>query len=93
MYMNVTAEYAKGSSGGPVFNNRGDVVGLVSKTVSITYHQLPLTVEEETQNIRKMKKGEKPATHRGKPLFLGLHHQMTLKNTSPSRSILKLIEN
>jgi len=33
--MNITADYAVGSSGGPVFNNRGDVVGLVSSTTSI----------------------------------------------------------
>ncbi len=33
--MNITADYAVGSSGGAIFNDRGDVVGLVSSTTSI----------------------------------------------------------
>lgn len=35
VWMNVTADYAKGSSGGPVFNDAGEVVGMVSSTHSI----------------------------------------------------------
>jgi S1-C subfamily serine protease len=34
-WMTVTADYAKGSSGGPVFNETGEVVGMVSSTNSI----------------------------------------------------------
>lgn len=34
-WMTVTADYAKGSSGGPVFNQSGEVVGMVSYTHSI----------------------------------------------------------
>jgi serine protease Do len=34
-WMSVTADYAKGSSGGPVFNAAGEVVGMVSTTSSI----------------------------------------------------------
>ena len=35
--MAITADYAKGSSGGPVLNTRGEVVGMVSSTNSIYY--------------------------------------------------------
>ena len=35
VWMAVTADYAKGSSGRPVFNRAGEVVGMVSKTNSI----------------------------------------------------------
>ena len=34
-WMAVTADYAKGSSGGPIFNAAGEVVGMVSNTSSI----------------------------------------------------------
>lgn len=34
-WMNVTADYAVGSSGGPVFNDRGEVVAMISNTQSI----------------------------------------------------------
>ena len=33
--MNVTAEFADGSSGGPLFNSRGEVTGLVSATTNL----------------------------------------------------------
>ena len=35
--MSITADYAKGSSGGPVLNPAGEVVGMVSSTQSIYY--------------------------------------------------------
>ena len=37
VWMSITADYAKGSSGGPVVNRRGKVVGMVSSTQSIYY--------------------------------------------------------
>jgi len=36
-WMSVTADFAKGSSGGPVLNAEGAVVGMVSSTQSISY--------------------------------------------------------
>jgi S1-C subfamily serine protease len=36
-WMSVTADYAKGSSGGPVVNDAGQVVGIVANTQSIYY--------------------------------------------------------
>ena len=37
--MAITAEFAKGSSGGPVFDEKGNVIGLAASTVSIYYHE------------------------------------------------------
>lgn len=37
VWMSITADYAKGSSGGPVLNARNEVVGMVSSTRSIYY--------------------------------------------------------
>ena len=37
--MSITADYAKGSSGGPVFNTAGEVVGMVVSTNSIYYNK------------------------------------------------------
>jgi S1-C subfamily serine protease len=37
VWMNITADYAKGSSGGPVIDEAGKVVGMVSSTQSIYY--------------------------------------------------------
>ena len=36
-WMSVTADYAKGSSGGPVVNDAGEVVGIVANTQTIHY--------------------------------------------------------
>ena len=90
--MNVTADYAKGSSGGPIFNDRGDVIGLVANTVSIPYKHVPLHVDEESDALELAGKGKKTHMMSGKPLTIGTNHQMTLKNTVPSRAILDLIE-
>jgi V8-like Glu-specific endopeptidase len=83
-FMNITADYAKGSSGGPLFNNRGDLIGLVSSTTSLSanFKTLPQSEEQRKTNTKKNKKST----------MIKQDHQMTLKNCVPSRAILKLIE-
>ena len=89
--MSVTADFAKGSSGGPLFNDRGDIVGLVQKTRSIEYNPIPLSTESGTGALKIRGKGDKPLERGGRKIRLGQNHQMTFKITVPSRSILKLI--
>jgi S1-C subfamily serine protease len=90
--MNVTADYAKGSSGGGIFNHQGNLVGMVSNTVSITYNNLPLGVDEKDKALEIAENGIKPAIVDGKPLFIGMNHQMTIKNSVASRTILDLFK-
>ncbi len=37
--MELCADYAGGSSGGPIFDNKGNIIGLVSLTRSLYYNQ------------------------------------------------------
>lgn len=39
VWMQITADYAKGSSGGPILDRNGNVVGLVSSTNSVYYDE------------------------------------------------------
>jgi len=48
--MAVTAEYAKGSSGAPILNQNGSVVGMVSSTKSI-YYTVDKGVEKDFQMV------------------------------------------
>ncbi len=53
----ITAEFAKGSSGSPIFNGRGEVVGIVSSTQSIYYTQ----TGEEQKNLQMVFRNCVPA--------------------------------
>lgn len=50
--MQITADYARGSSGSGVFNEAGSLTGLVSATTSIYYHQS----KEEHDNLQMVVK-------------------------------------
>lgn len=39
--MEITADYAKGSSGGPILDNKGNLIGIVSTTRSVYYEEKP----------------------------------------------------
>ncbi len=90
--MQITADYAKGSSGGPIFNDRGDIVGLVSNTVSIPYRQLPVAIDPESKSLEAAGKNNPPAQVNGMPLVMDMNHQMTFKNAVASREVLALIK-
>ncbi len=60
IWMAITADYAKGSSGGPVFNARGEVVGMVSSTVSL-YTEPPKPREAPTGHLQMVIKQCVPA--------------------------------
>jgi len=50
--MSITADFARGSSGGPVFNEYGAVVGLVSSTDTV-YHKVSEGKKENPQMVFK----------------------------------------
>ena len=54
----ITAEFAKGSSGSPIFNSRGEVVGIVSSTQSIYYTQ----TQQEQKNLQMVFRNCVPAS-------------------------------
>ena len=59
-WMSITADYAKGSSGGPVFNDGGEVVGMVSSTISL-YTEPPKPKQAPTGHLQMVLKQCVPA--------------------------------
>lgn len=53
-WMSITADYAKGSSGGPVFNPAGEVVGMVASTRSIYTESTPKDAKSSPQGQLQM---------------------------------------
>ena len=51
-YVSITADYARGSSGGPVLNDRGEVIGIVKSTQPIFYRM----VEGKGENLQMIVK-------------------------------------
>lgn len=52
VWMQITADYAKGSSGGPILDPCGNVVGLVSSTNSVYYDEGRGGVQSNLQMVR-----------------------------------------
>ncbi|MGD7652138.1 MAG: S1 family peptidase [Verrucomicrobiales bacterium] len=78
VWMSVTADYAKGSSGGPVFNSKGQVVGMVATTNSI------YTGPKTTKKSKNAKAA--PTNPKG-------DLQMVMKHCVPIDSIRNLFRN
>ncbi|HCP85241.1 MAG TPA: hypothetical protein DIT88_12635 [Planctomycetaceae bacterium] len=55
--MFITADFAKGSSGSPILNNRGEIIGMVAATESIYYTQ----TQEEQKNLQMVFKNCVPS--------------------------------
>jgi S1-C subfamily serine protease len=51
--MSVTAEFADGSSGGPIFNDRGEVAGIVSSTDALS-NQMVVRIAATSDAIRAL---------------------------------------
>ena len=51
-YVSITADYARGSSGGPVLNDRGEVIGIVKSTQPIFYRM----IEGKGENLQMVVK-------------------------------------
>jgi serine protease Do len=85
--MSVTAEFARGSSGGPVMNSAGNVIGMVSSTYSIYSPGAPKTKLAKQSPEQAVKPGKKTA----KP-GRGEDFQMVIRNCVPVSAIRALIE-
>lgn len=57
-FMTITADYAKGSSGGAVLDDRGQVVGMVASTTSIYYSE---DAQHHKENLQMVVKQSVPA--------------------------------
>jgi S1-C subfamily serine protease len=90
-WMNISAEYASGSSGGPVLNKFGAVVGMATLTLSIDATD---DAKKENPARRKPKlvraKDDKPKEP-AKPNDKGSPQQMVVKMAVPGPVLLKWI--
>lgn len=82
IWMSVTADFARGSSGGPVLNADGEVVGMVSSTQSIYYGP---PSKEVIVTPSKSVKEVSPPKNQG-PL------QMVVKNCVPLAALRAIIQ-
>ena len=91
LWMNVTADFGQGSSGGPVFNEQGHVIGQVSRTFTLyaggpATRGRPRRVAGETKPADKTPTGKKVASEEF------MDPQMVFKSCVPVQSIRALVK-
>lgn len=91
VWMNVTADFGQGSSGGPVFNEHGHVIGLVSRTFTL-YAGNAETRGRPRRTAGETKLAEKTATDAKTAAEEFLDPQMVFKSCVPVRSLRDLVK-
>jgi len=87
-WLNITAEYATGSSGGPVLNRHGAVVGMAAVTVSIDYPEEAAKAVPPEKDKPKDKPKEKVEEKAPSSSTL----QMVVKLAVPATEIMTLLK-
>ncbi len=90
-WMNVTADFGQGSSGGPVFNEHGHVIGQVSRTFTLyaggsETRSRPRRVAGDTKHADKKQAEKKAATDEF------MDPQMVFKSCVPVQGIRALVK-
>jgi hypothetical protein len=93
--MSITADFGKGSSGGPVFDDTGNVTGMVVSTKSLAFAELKVVLDATNSCLRRATRQEihnaRALEPDRRPYNVGFDHQMTFKDCVPVSSICRLI--
>lgn len=84
--MNVTAPFAGGSSGAPVINGQGEVVGMVASSLSLSYDEIPVVVGNKN-TIKVTEDIDNKDTK-----VIGLDHEMTINYCVPVSAIRAILK-
>ena len=91
LWMNVTADFGQGSSGGPVFNEHGHVIGQVSRTFTL-YAGGSETRGRPRRVAGETKPTEKKATDKKATADEFMDPQMVFKSCVPVQGIRALVK-
>ena len=91
LWMNVTADFGQGSSGGPVFNEQGHVIGQVSRTFTL-YAGGPETRGRPRRVAGDSKPADKTTTGKKVPSEEFMDPQMVFKSCVPVQSLRALVK-